>query len=131
MLLFVFVADAVCCFDANVDGLCDAPYVIDGDNTDYLPMYTNQSVFPIICSDCDTCNAAIVAAAISGSEVYLNQSISNQDGNCIDFAGYDSVTFDCDGNTIDGDGDGVGYGIYFNGNFGGSDYNVVRNCKVN
>lgn len=78
------------------------------------------------CSSCNDCNNAI-ANANSGDIIYLNISLNNVVGTCIDFNGKDNIIFDCQGNTIDGDGDISGDGIVFSSN---SNNNTVRNCNI-
>ncbi len=81
------------------------------------------------CSNCTDCNNVINSAG-SGDVIQLNESISNIDGNCIDFNGTDDITFDCLGNTIDGDGDFNGYGIYLPSANGGTANSTIKNCNV-
>ncbi|MCK5021394.1 MAG: right-handed parallel beta-helix repeat-containing protein, partial [Candidatus Peribacteraceae bacterium] len=93
-----------------------------GLNTDYLPLakYSNE------CGSCSECNAKIQIAT-PGTYIYLNQSISNQVGNCIEFDGNDGVTFDCQGFDVGGDWSGTDYGVYLNDS---SDGNTVKNCNI-
>ena len=69
-----------------------------------------------------------------GDIIILNQSLTgskgNIVGNCIEFDGSDSITFDCDGHTIDGDDVGTDYGIWLNDTGDDSNYNVIRNCTI-
>ena len=76
------------------------------------------------CINCSDCNNKI-SSANSGDTVKLAADITNQNNTCIDFNGKDDITFDCDGYTINGDGDAVGYGVYFST---GSDNNTLRDC---
>jgi len=76
------------------------------------------------CTSCSACNSEIVAAS-SGETVTLGADITNQDGNCIEFAGKDDVTFDCDGHIIGGDGDDTGWGIYLSTD---SNNNTIKDC---
>ena len=61
------------------------------------------------CTTCADCTSAI-ADASGGDVVYLNTSIDDATGTCIDFAGKDNIIFDCSnyGNYIDGDDSGSG-----------------------
>ena len=83
------------------------------------------------CNSCSDCNTKI-GNANAGDTVKLNTSIDDDDGTCIDFNGKDNITFDCHGNTIDGDDTGTGndYGIYLANTGGGSNYNTIKNCTV-
>ncbi|MCK5021515.1 MAG: right-handed parallel beta-helix repeat-containing protein, partial [Candidatus Peribacteraceae bacterium] len=93
-----------------------------GKNFDALPLakYTNE------CGSCSECTLKIQSASL-GTTVLLNQSISDQVGNCIEFDGADQVTFDCQGFTIDGDSSYVDYGVWLNYS---SDNNIIRNCII-
>ena len=80
------------------------------------------------CSSCADCTSAI-ADASAGDTVYLNNTLANQAGNCIDFADADNVIFDCMNysNLIQGDGVVSDSGIFLNnGNYN----NTVLNCNV-
>ena len=79
------------------------------------------------CSNCSDCSSRIQSAS-SWDTIKLNASITNQDGNCIEFNGADNVTFDCDGFTIGGDGDSAGIGIYLSDSNGGSNNTIIKNC---
>ena len=77
------------------------------------------------CSNCSDCNSVIDSAS-SGDIIQLNESIMNNVGDCI-YLGYkDNITFDCQGNTIDGDDVGFEYGIWLNYN-NNSD---IKNCNI-
>ncbi len=74
------------------------------------------------CSSCSGCNAKLDGTY---STVQLTASISNKDGNCITFSD-GNIEFDCQGHTIDGDGDDYGTGIYLHLK---SD-STIRNCVI-
>jgi parallel beta-helix repeat protein len=79
------------------------------------------------CDDCASCNT-VIANSNAGNIIYLNDSIENQIGDCIDFDGKDGITFDCQGFTISGDGDTNGVGILLEEGGGGSNSNTIRDC---
>jgi hypothetical protein len=84
----------------------------------------------VICYGCGNCSAELQARTGTDQVVCLNHSIWNQSLNCIDFAGADNVSFDCQGKTIDGDDSGEDYGIYIDSTNDGSSNIAVRNCVV-
>ncbi len=75
-----------------------------------------------ICSDCTN--------ALNNNsyfKVYLNASVLNYTGTCIDNPeNFTNKIFDCRGHTIDGDDSGSGHGIYLNG----KNWDTIRNCTV-
>jgi len=78
---------------------------------------------------CDSCSDCYDALNINNNAytVKLNTSIINHTGTCIDNPGnFNNKIFDCQGNTIDGDGSGTDKGIYLSS----KDNNVIRNCVV-
>ncbi len=77
------------------------------------------------CTSCTSCSKIIQDKAQSGGTVKLLNSITDQDGNCIEFDGTDNVTFDCQGFTISGDGDDTGYGINISHN---ANNNTITGC---
>ncbi|MCK4997609.1 BspA family leucine-rich repeat surface protein [Candidatus Pacearchaeota archaeon] len=87
---------------------------------------TDGGMEPITCNNCSDCNALITAASV-GDTILLSNDIDDQVGTCIDFAGKDNVTFDCQGYTIDGDYTGTDYGIYLSS---GSNNNAIENCII-
>jgi parallel beta-helix repeat protein len=98
-----------------------------GENYSML-FYWNDPVYE--CDSCSDCTSKIAAAA-SWDTVKLNTSISNYaSGTCISFGGKDNITFDCLGNTIDGDNSGTDYGIYLDSSGGGSNNNVIKDCII-
>jgi trimeric autotransporter adhesin len=112
------------CADTNLDGICDVPFSIDGYNIDYLPLssFIGNSTFE--CNSCSECNS-MISSAISGDTILLNTSISIPSGSCILINAINSVTFDCQGNTIISsgfDGDGIAVVASYNSN--------VVNCTV-
>jgi parallel beta-helix repeat protein len=117
------------CTDSNPqDGICDSPNPLSTGNVDNLPLKAGSNVYT--CTSCSECSSKI-AAASSGDTVQLTASISNQAGMCISFSGKSGITFDCLGNTIDGDDISYGYGIWMRGyNDEGSSYNTIRNCRI-
>ena len=63
------------------------------------------------CSNCSDCEAALQDNG--HSEVRLTANINNHTGTCIDnSANFNNKIFDCQGHTIDGDGNGMNYGIF-------------------
>lgn len=80
---------------------------------------------PWSCNSCDSCNAYLSNSS-AGETVQLTASITNDDNSCIDFAGNDGITFDCQGNTIDGDNDVLGYGIQILG----ADNGTIQGCTI-
>jgi parallel beta-helix repeat protein len=84
-----------------------------------------------VCENCSDCSNKI-AKASSGDTIQLNTSLANQNvsGTCISFGGKDNLTFDCLGNTIDGDDTDLDYGIWLNQTGDGSNNNTIRNCVV-
>jgi PGF-pre-PGF domain-containing protein len=86
------------------------------------------------CSSCSDCNSKISSAS-SGDIVRLNTSITAQNGYCIDFNDKDSITFDCNWNSILGDMSyedeyGYGDGISLSNSDDGSNNNTIRNCNL-
>ncbi|UCD04353.1 MAG: right-handed parallel beta-helix repeat-containing protein [Candidatus Woesearchaeota archaeon] len=82
------------------------------------------------CNSCTNCTTEVQTAS-SGDTVRLTQNTeTNRDGTCIDFAGKDDITFNCSGYLIDGDGDQNGYGIHLNSINDGSNNNTILNCKI-
>ncbi len=77
------------------------------------------------CSSCLECNAKLNNA--SCDIVFLNTSISNQTGTCINNPeNFNNKIFDCQGYTIDGDDSEADYGILLNG----KNNNVIENCVI-
>ncbi|MEA3514555.1 MAG: NosD domain-containing protein [Nanoarchaeota archaeon] len=72
------------------------------------------SVSAVTCSDCASCNSAIQSAP-PGATVYLDTPIIDHGGNCI-YINRSAITFDCQGNMIDGTNSGKGINIYANYN---------------
>ncbi|MFC2143846.1 NosD domain-containing protein [Candidatus Aenigmatarchaeota archaeon] len=107
-------------------GICDSSYTSQINNTDYLPLTQPTAISCHNCSDC----SSKVQASSSGDIIYLNASITNQSGTCIDFNGTDNITFDCDGHYIDGDDVTTIYGIYLSNANNGSNNSTVRNCNI-
>ena len=79
------------------------------------------------CSNCSNCSNTIQNIASQQDLVLLTENIIDANGTCIDFAGIDNVTFDCQSNIIDGDADATGTGIYFTEYAMG---NVIQNCVI-
>jgi parallel beta-helix repeat protein len=115
------------CADIDEDGICDTPYYVQTNNTDYLPLTGDFSIKDCInCTDCSE-KIALVSA---GGTVRLISNITNQDGTCILIPRSD-VTFDCQNHLIDGDNDWEGYGIYVDASSYGDINNVtIRNCNI-
>jgi len=108
------------CTDADTDGFCDESYNIsDGsdsvDNVDYLVLsdeYVSDGV------EVNSCGSIT-------EDSILTADISNQNGNCFTIDA-DNITFDCQGNLIDGDDSGTDRGIHLNGKT-----NVtIKNCVL-
>jgi hypothetical protein len=124
-----FDSEAEGCFDSNSDGFCDSSYSF-GDVVDYFPIFTNSSPSVYECGSCSACNDVLQNYdLVPGDVVKLNTSLSNIDGNCINFDTYNrDVIFDCDNNIISGDSDTNGAGIYIDS----TDYNhhnTIQNCE--
>ncbi|PLW80539.1 hypothetical protein C0585_02095, partial [Candidatus Woesearchaeota archaeon] len=114
--------------DTNGDGFGETAYAIDGSNFDYLPLVIFDPT--VICYNCTDCSDKIQSYG-SGYTILLNNSISNYaDGTCVNFNGADNVTFDCQGNTIDGTDVASSYGISLPNTGDGNNNNVVKNCVV-
>ena len=93
--------------------------------------YAYNSIYT--CTTCADCNTKIGSAS-SGDTVRLTADIINYSGaddstpageTCISFGGKDNIIFDCDGYTINGEGDSFGYGIWLEGISNG---NTIMNC---
>jgi parallel beta-helix repeat protein len=76
------------------------------------------------CDSCSSCNITI-ASASEGDTVKLNTSINDYTTTCVVFGGKDNVTFDCQGNLIDGTDSG-GYGIFVDTD---ANNNTIKNCR--
>jgi parallel beta-helix repeat protein len=62
------------CSDANMDGICDSPYVLDVNNTDYLPLAITSTMIPSISfTDPTPANGA----TITQDYAIINTSVSN------------------------------------------------------
>ena len=84
------------------------------------------------CINCSDCNSKINLAS-AGDTIYLDASISNQNGDCI-LLNKSYITLDCQDNVINGDGDSTGYGIYVSDpDFPYEDLSniTIKNCIVN
>lgn len=80
-----------------------------------------------IAIECDSCDDCTIKLNGEYGEVYLNTSIINHTGTCINNpANFNNKIFDCQGHTIDGDNIGYDYGIYLIGKKG----NTIRNCVI-
>jgi len=78
------------------------------------------------CDSCSDCNGKIQNASAGGT-IYLTANITNQSGTCIGFNNIEEVTFDCQGNRIEGDSIGAyDYGIYLLS----SSNDTITNCEV-
>ena len=78
------------------------------------------------CNNCSDCEAK-VNTANEGEIICLEQDIVNYTGTCINSpANFMNKTFDCQGNTIDGDDSGWDYRIYI----GNKDGNTIKNCVI-
>ena len=79
------------CADNNTDGFCDDPYVMDANETDYLPL-SNQYLVPSV-PNCMVLNQTGTA--------YLNSDIIDSNAYaCINITAND-VVLDCQGHTVD------------------------------
>jgi parallel beta-helix repeat protein len=103
------------------DGICDSPYNIPGVSWEDEYPLTNVTTLLL---DCAYYSNEIQIAS-PGSTITLTENLLEVDGTCIDFGGADDITFDCNGYTISGDGDDVGYGVYLPSN---SNSNTLQNC---
>jgi len=77
------------------------------------------------CSSCSECTGKIQLASAEDT-VYLTEDITDQSGNCIEFNNKQGITFDCQGNSIEGDSEDYDYGIYLRTSSG----NRITNCGV-
>jgi parallel beta-helix repeat protein len=113
------------CSNENNDSFCDSPYVLlDDNNMDFLPL---RIPLTWTCNSCASCTDAI-AGASSGDTVMMNASITfGDDANCIDFAGKDNITFDCNDFSLTNNELGGTDGII---NTGGDiiENSVIQNC---
>ena len=115
------------CTDADEDGFCDSTYSLNTSNIDYLPL--SDKCKTLYCINCSDCNSKIQSAQ-TGTTIFLNESISNQDENCI-LINKSSITFDCQNHFIDGDNDYYGYGIYVNSaNYGTITNITIQHCHI-
>ncbi|MCK5020805.1 MAG: right-handed parallel beta-helix repeat-containing protein, partial [Candidatus Peribacteraceae bacterium] len=106
-------------------GICDDIHSMGSfwqDGFDYLPL-VQRYTYP--CDSCSDCSTKIQAAS-PGDAFYLNTTITNHSGNCIEFGGADGVTFRCDVPLIEGDGDSDGYGIFLSDS---SVNNTIMGCS--
>ncbi|RLJ08572.1 MAG: hypothetical protein DRP16_01165 [Candidatus Aenigmatarchaeota archaeon] len=76
------------------------------------------------CNSCSDCTSKILSAN-SGDTVVLNTSIYNYPETCIVIQEKQNLTFDCQGNTIDGFNLQNTYGMLLNGSSGN---NTIKNC---
>jgi len=83
------------------------------------------------CDSCSDCNEKI-QSAIAGDIVYLTANITNQSEICIEFNQINQITFDCQGNRIEGNNEPIrdiifsDFGIYIDDSFN----NSIKNCRV-
>ncbi|MBW2993406.1 right-handed parallel beta-helix repeat-containing protein, partial [Candidatus Woesearchaeota archaeon] len=92
---------------------------------DFTDLEVVVSAAPCPCTDCSSCESQLNNA--SCRVIQLTQSISGHSGTCINNpADFGNKTFDCLGNTIDGDSSGTDYGIYLVS----QQNNTIRNCKI-
>jgi len=98
----------------------------------FLPQtksYSGSGTGPFNCSSCDDCSAAIGNAS-SGATVFLNTTLTGIVNTCINFGNRNNITFDCQNNSITGDGTGGSTGK-FGVNLTSVVNNTVRNCVIN
>lgn len=88
-----------------------------------LALCTTAHAETYSCNSCSDCTTKIDSAA-GGDVVQLTTDVASADGNCVTFAGKTGVSFDCQGNTLEGNL--TDYGIYLNTGSG----NTVKNCVV-
>ncbi|MCJ7817004.1 MAG: right-handed parallel beta-helix repeat-containing protein, partial [Candidatus Aenigmarchaeota archaeon] len=97
-----------------------------GNDTEYAHNFATFN-----CSTCTVCSNYLLNTSMqSGDVLQLTASLSGVSGTCISFGGKDNHTFDCLGNTLDGDDSGTDYGIWLNETGDGSNNNTIRNCTV-
>lgn len=115
------------CIDMDQDGICDEPYTVQSNNTDYLPLTGALNIKDCIsCSDC----SAKIASVSAGGTVRLISDITNQDCDCILITRSD-VTFDGQNHRIDGNNDSNGFGIYIDvSSYGGINNVTLCNCTI-
>ena len=111
----------------NFTGLSEGTYYLNATAND-TGGYENQTetrtlMFTCNCSTCDECEAKLNDPACS--TVNLIGNITNHSGTCINFPANNKI-FDCQGNTMDGNG--AGYAINISST---SPENItVRNCII-
>ncbi|MEM2479022.1 MAG: NosD domain-containing protein, partial [Candidatus Pacearchaeota archaeon] len=90
-----------------------------------LFIFTSSLIYAEIC-ECDSCGSCKNALNnASCTEVRLTANITNFAGTCIDNPeNFNNKIFDCQGNTIDGVGNG--YGIYLDN----KQNNTIKNCII-
>jgi len=97
----------------------------------FVTSYSGSGTGPFNCSGCPDCNSAIGNAS-AGAVIYLNISLSGTnitlDSNTACISLYplgNNKTFDCQGNSITGNGSGYGVLLFLNNN------NItIRNCNI-
>ncbi len=78
------------------------------------------------CNSCNNCTEKIEAAS-SGDIVYLTEDITELSGSCIvPSSSINGVTFDCQGNSIEGKKGLYAFGIWFTS----SSDNTIKNCRI-
>jgi PGF-pre-PGF domain-containing protein len=118
------------CTDSDENGICDEEYLVYtgffGDIYDYLPLADSPFITCNSCSDCST----KIQSASSGDIIKLTQDISDYSGTCINFgSSIKNITFDCQGNTIDGDGTESSHGITIERSSETSNL-TIQNCII-
>jgi len=82
-----------------------------------------SSIGSLDCNSCSDCNSKIQNAK-PGDVVSLKASINNHKGSCINLIQKNNITFQCSGNSIDGQREG--YGILLES----ASYNIISDCLV-
>jgi len=97
--------------NANSSGICSSPYVIDGSNTDELPLAPLTPLFG--CGN------------VSYSGYYVLTGDVSDDGTCFTIAA-DNVTLDCLGHMINYSQTTRGFGVNVTGRINAT----IRNCNI-
>jgi trimeric autotransporter adhesin len=94
------------CTDGDLNGFCDAPYILNANNTDWLPLKDPSSI-----TGC--------GKIVTHGNYYLKNDILNSSaGSCIEIMGSD-IRFEGEGHTIEGNGTSLSTGVTI--------YNLTKN----
>ena len=95
------------CSDANRDGICDSPYVLNANNADYLPLTYPPPQPPVNITNCTTINS---------SGRYVLQNNLSSTSTCINITA-SNVLLEGNGHVIDGTDAYNTFGIYIHGSY--------------